>query len=351
MGNCSRSKHEDDLIEFTPTKEEKPVKPINGIDETVKPNKSVVLKHTLRSLKHTIDTPYVDQENNRLLNIASKGVEVPVGFVPPSFVKDSQQRVVIHEAIMSNILFEDLEQSVTDVIIEAMEPFEVTYGTNIITQGETGEYFYVIKSGTVGFFIDSIRVNEGISGQCFGELALLYDCPRSASAISESQKCELWRIDQTLCKQILASQKMAAVSDFMDTLTKVPFLKNLEPRYLRTIAYALQTKEYTSGNSIFTKGEVGHVFYIIKSGTIVLSDIGLGVSELNDRELTAGDFFGERALLTGDVRAANATAKTDCILMAMNGNDFMKLLGPLEDLMDETINMQYLVSEHAVLDS
>ena len=333
MGNCRSSS--DNTAIFVENRDSIDEEPLDG---------SYKLNHHLE--QYVVNEPDVRGNDLMFLNVASKEVEVPVGFVPPSFTKTIPQKKAINNAIMSNFLFEDLEQFATDVIIDAMEPIEVPFDTYIITQGETGEHFYVIESGKVGFFVDNVRVNEGISGQCFGELALLYDCPRTASAISESRQCKLWRIDQTLCKQILASQKMAAISDDMDTLMKVPLLKNLEPKYMRTIAYALETEEYKKGDIIFSKGEVGDVFYIIKTGTILLSDIGLGISELNDKEITGGDFFGERALLTGDVRTANATAKTDCVLMVLNGNDFMALLGPLEELMDETMNRQYLVSNN-----
>ena len=47
----------------------------------------------------------------------------------------------------------------------------------------------------------------------------------------------------------------------------------------------------------------------------------------------AGDFFGERALLKSEPRAANVVATSDCIMVSMDRHSVKRLLGPLEDLL------------------
>lgn len=48
-----------------------------------------------------------------------------------------------------------------------------------------------------------------------------------------------------------------------------------------------------------------------------------------------GDFFGERALLTKEPRAATLTASGDVQLLKLDRNAFSLLLGPLEDIMND----------------
>jgi cAMP-dependent protein kinase regulator len=50
-----------------------------------------------------------------------------------------------------------------------------------------------------------------------------------------------------------------------------------------------------------------------------------------------GDYFGELALLRGDVRAANVTAKTNCKCIGLDRKSFKRLLGPLDEILKRNI--------------
>ena len=49
--------------------------------------------------------------------------------------------------------------------------------------------------------------------------------------------------------------------------------------------------------------------------------------------LFKADFFGEKALLTDDVRAATVTALTALTCLTLTRQTFVEILGPLQDLM------------------
>lgn len=52
-----------------------------------------------------------------------------------------------------------------------------------------------------------------------------------------------------------------------------------------------------------------------------------------------GDYFGERALLKNEPRAANVIAKTDCTVVIMDRHSFKRLMGPLEDLLKRNMDL------------
>ena len=48
---------------------------------------------------------------------------------------------------------------------------------------------------------------------------------------------------------------------------------------------------------------------------------------------TTGDYFGERALLKNEPRAANVIAKTDCLVVSVDRHSFKRLMGPLDTIL------------------
>jgi cAMP-dependent protein kinase regulator len=55
-----------------------------------------------------------------------------------------------------------------------------------------------------------------------------------------------------------------------------------------------------------------------------------------------GDYFGERALLQNEPRAANVIATSNCKMLLIDRHSFKRLLGPLEDILQR--NMQSYIS-------
>ena len=89
--------------------------------------------------------------------------------------------------VTTNILFSSYARDEHNAIVDAFECREIGKDVFIIRQGEPGEHFYVVQSGTLEIFVKSksgeeTRVGSTLGpGSCFGELALMYNTPRAAS--------------------------------------------------------------------------------------------------------------------------------------------------------------------------
>lgn len=96
---------------------------------------------------------------------------------------------------MGHFLFETLVEKDVNQIVDCMRPKSAAAGETIIKQGDAGDLFYCLQSGTVTASVDNMPdVMTYQSGACFGELALLYNCPRAATVVSRTIS-SLWTLD------------------------------------------------------------------------------------------------------------------------------------------------------------
>jgi CRP-like cAMP-binding protein len=83
---------------------------------------------------------------------------------------------------------------------------------------------------------------------------------------------------------------------------------------------------------------------MIKEGRVKLTEVGELNSKFVDQSLSVGEYFGERALITGETRVANAIAESKVKLMVLDSDSFNKLLGSLHDVIDHNMNLRILSS-------
>jgi len=101
-------------------------------------------------------------------------------------------------------IFQPLLQTEQEAVAMELVEQRVAAGTVVLTEGEAGDLFYVLESGAVDIVRDGVVVNRLTAGDCFGEIALLRDVPRTASVVA-SEDCVL----QTLRREDF----LAAVSN------------------------------------------------------------------------------------------------------------------------------------------
>jgi len=262
----------------------------------------------------------------------------------PSYDKSEEDSKFLTKALTSdsNFLFSSLSDGELKLLINAMAPCNVRAESVIIKQGDIGDYFYVVQEGKVDFQVDGNSVGNCGRGASFGELALLYDSPRAATCVADTD-CKLWKVDQHTFRYMLAKQQANQNTQINEILVKVPFLSELEDQTLTRIIDALSTVHFNKGEYIFKKGDIGDMFYILEKGTAKVHDIGFGDTKFDDIDIASGAYFGERALLTGEPRAAHVTATSDCVCLALSRESFEATLGPLQDLIDRAMTKRVLV--------
>uniref|UniRef100_A0A8B9RIZ4 cGMP-dependent protein kinase n=1 Tax=Astyanax mexicanus TaxID=7994 RepID=A0A8B9RIZ4_ASTMX len=114
----------------------------------------------------------------------------------------------------------------------------------------------------------------------------------------------------------------------------VSLLKDLPEEKLAKIVDCLEIDYFDKGEYIIREGEEGNTFFIIAKGEVSVTQSTEGYSEpLEIKILGVGDYFGEKALISEDVRSANIIAKeNDTQCLVVDRDNFNQMVGTYEEL-------------------
>lgn len=78
---------------------------------------------------------------------------------------------------------------------------------------------------------------------------------------------------------------------------------------------------YTTGQVIFSAGDLGKLMYVVKEG-----EVNILVKDMVVETVGPGGILGEMALIDAQARSATAVAKTDCQLVPIDEKRFLFLV-------------------------
>lgn len=96
----------------------------------------------------------------------------------------------------------------------------------------------------------------------------------------------------------------------LKALEKVPLLSRLSKKQRQSLCRGLLEVTYDEGVAVFSQGDIGRDFFLIKEGkasVLLQTEDEKGEDEV--AVLSAGDYFGESALITSNPRGATVKAK------------------------------------------
>ena len=109
-------------------------------------------------------------------------------------------------------LFAGLDRVVLAKLAAHLQPQSFKAGDVIFRQGEPGDAFYIVATGSVGVFTaDKGQVRVLHSGEPFGEMALLTNSPRTAT-ITATADCEVLRLERASFLDLVRQQPSVALA-------------------------------------------------------------------------------------------------------------------------------------------
>ncbi|XP_073241493.1 cGMP-dependent protein kinase 1-like isoform X3 [Porites lutea] len=249
------------------------------------------------------------------------------------YPKSERSKELIKDAILDNDFLKKLEASQIREVMECMYEKKCKKDEYVIKEGEQGSHLYVLEDGKVKVTKEGAVLGQMGPGRVFGELAILYKCPRTASVKAETE-VRMWAIDRQTFQTIMMKTGMMRQKEHMDFLKSVPLLKDLREDILSKVADVIEEVSYDEGEYIIRQGARGDTFFIIKKGKVnVTQRTSVHADPKHIRTLQGGEFFGEKALKGEDLRTANCIAGkggVDCLVLDREA--FEAYIGSLEDM-------------------
>lgn len=165
--------------------------------------------------------------------------------------------------------------------------------------------------------------------------------------IISSSETDVGILSNKKLKEILKESLISRIfkNKMIKMLKKVYLLRFIPSQKLEELANLVTIKDFSAGTEIFSQGDPGESFYIIKSGEVYIKKDTVII-----RSISEGDYFGERSIIKGENRTASVICRTDCTLWILSREDFLTLIDESMykkiikrmHLQDDTINLSDL---------
>jgi CRP-like cAMP-binding protein len=244
-------------------------------------------------------------------------------------------------------------------VLQAMRgPHHVLPGMEIIRQGMSVDAdsagLYILESGHLSAYVCSngaqhpgALVQEYTrKGQYFGELALVFKCPRSATIAAETEST-LWSLDKGSFNHLLREGFLGIRERCKNCAAGVA--PNLPKDISEMIADGMQLRTFEKGQLITslrrnpTEGDQCREFFIMESGHAVSSS---SVSDAASRRYSPADVFGTPWGLPERLSECDVFAgASPTVCAVLNAQAVERLLGAMPQLLAELSRPSEILSE------
>lgn len=221
--------------------------------------------------------------------------------LPPGAVWTVLQQERQHIARIPLLSHEVLGKADQYMLVGKLRPWTFRAGELIVREGDIGDMLYVIEKGVCDasktFDGKEVVVAQLKKGAFFGELAVMYDMPRTATvrAATDVVAVSLSREDifSTVSPDKIARMRDIALTQVFQQCSAL--LKNLDTHEQIAVAGQMQSHTYTKGSYIVEEGQTAGRLHMIEKGEVTLVKNGKVIGNR-----IAGFMLGEMTALSGD---------------------------------------------------
>lgn len=222
-----------------------------------------------------------------------------------------------------------------EFVVSNIEILQFMSDEYIIKQGQKATQMYFLAQGSCEVIVRNqlrkdVFVRDLIPGTLFGEVALLFDCKRTASvkikdqstvgALSYDNFIELCTTHPEFEKRLRDDSL-----DYNDpwkqfqitTLKNVPYLREVPQSIIEQLHYTLQVENHEAGARVFSEGSECRQVYFVTSGTLELF-VEDGREQRILDSLGPGSWIGAYTVLNASSYKFSARAKGSLSLLVLH---------------------------------
>ncbi|XP_048841887.1 cGMP-dependent protein kinase 1 isoform X1 [Brienomyrus brachyistius] len=246
-----------------------------------------------------------------------------------SRVKTASESNLIVKAIQKSDFLSRLDDEQVTMMVDCLVEQEINQGEAIIIEGTEGDSMYIIAEGELRVTQAGRVLRTLTCGDVFGELAILYNCKRTAS-VRAVTKVKLWCIERQTYRTIMTNKSRRKREQVMGFLKIARTLKDLSDMQLSKIIDSMEEVKFKNNEVIVREGTEGDTFYIILKGEVQVTK-NMNGQQKEIRRMGRGEHFGELALIRETCRTATCTAVGQVTCYSIDKEVFEETI-PLEHL-------------------
>ena len=141
------------------------------------------------------------------------------------------------------------------------------------------------------------------------------------------------KLDRGTFNHIVKDSAQRKREKYDNFLQSVAILQSMDPYERSKLGDAVREERFAEGDFIIKQGTAGETFFMLVEGTAIALKRGPDGTETQVMSYEPGKYFGERALLKNEPRAANVIATTRLQVVAIDRGSFSRLLGPVDNIL------------------
>jgi cGMP-dependent protein kinase len=158
-----------------------------------------------------------------------------------------------------------------EILLDCLSTLNFTNGQRIVNEGDPGNLFYIIKEGEVSCVQNGREIRKMYKGEFFGEQALLYNCPRTAT-ITALGDVKCIAISREKLTKVLGSQLQQLIykNSQMMTIDKSPILNKLTKEQAERLIQLMRVKSFEPGQVVISTGTPkGVKIWLVLKGCLI----------------------------------------------------------------------------------